>query len=125
MANVLHESKPSWDRWAQLIQTTPSGKTLFVCMVCGTVSPGPTVECRPKDALEGRRSLSSELKLAMPGVRTCSEVERHINERIDENRPEHLRLDIEENKLRSTRARYCDSCHGFGCQVCLGLCRRW
>lgn len=32
-------------RWIPLLGTTPSGKTLFVCSVCGRVTPAPTTEC--------------------------------------------------------------------------------
>lgn len=127
MANVLHENKQDWSRWMPIVMTSPSGKVLFVCVVCGTISPGPTKECRVKDALVGRRSLESDetLQRRASGVRTCSEVERHINLSIANHRPDHLQLDIEENKLRSHRNKYCDTCRGYGCQVCLGKGRQW
>lgn len=35
----------SSDRWVQITKTSPSGKTLFVCRSCGTVSPAPNKTC--------------------------------------------------------------------------------
>lgn len=32
-------------RWRILTKTSPSGKTLFVCLSCGRVTPGPTPNC--------------------------------------------------------------------------------
>jgi hypothetical protein len=32
-------------RWRELYATSPSGKTLFVCLVCGRVSPTPDKVC--------------------------------------------------------------------------------
>lgn len=37
-------------RWIQLFKTSPSGKTLFVCRVCGRVTPAPT-PCTEKPEL--------------------------------------------------------------------------
>lgn len=34
------------DRWAMLKATSPSGKTLFVCLCCGRVSPTPDIWCK-------------------------------------------------------------------------------
>ena len=33
------------DRWLIISKTSPSGKALFVCRSCGTVSPGPSKTC--------------------------------------------------------------------------------
>ena len=32
-------------RWLELYCTSPSGKTMFVCRMCGLVTPVPTAEC--------------------------------------------------------------------------------
>lgn len=32
-------------RWVELVKTSPSGKTLFVCKCCGTVTPVPNRLC--------------------------------------------------------------------------------
>jgi hypothetical protein len=32
-------------RWLELYATSPSGKTLFVCRMCGRISPTPDREC--------------------------------------------------------------------------------
>lgn len=33
------------NRWIELYATTPSGKTLFVCKICGAQTPAPTKKC--------------------------------------------------------------------------------
>ena len=33
-------------RWVPLVATSPSGKTLFVCRMCGRMSPTPDKECK-------------------------------------------------------------------------------
>lgn len=33
------------DRWIQIRKTSPSGKTLFVCLSCGTETDAPRSEC--------------------------------------------------------------------------------
>lgn len=38
------EHNPS-NRWKEIRKTTPSGKTMFVCLSCGDVTPAPTPEC--------------------------------------------------------------------------------
>lgn len=35
-------------RWRVLTKTSPSGKTLFVCLSCGDVTPAPTKTCAEK-----------------------------------------------------------------------------
>lgn len=39
---------PVLSRWQEIKKTTPSGKTLFVCMSCGRSSPVPDNECPGK-----------------------------------------------------------------------------
>jgi hypothetical protein len=34
-------------RWEPIVRTSPSGKTLFVCLVCGRVSQTPDKACPP------------------------------------------------------------------------------
>lgn len=59
-------------RWIQLVTTSPSGKTLFVCSVCGRVTPGPTA-CKDKPELpEGHK---------YHGL-TCMEVEEREKDRV-------------------------------------------
>lgn len=36
------------NRWKTLTKTSPSGKTMFVCMSCGRTSPVPDADCREK-----------------------------------------------------------------------------
>ena len=120
MPNEL--SKPTWSRWAPIVRTSPSGKTLFVCLVCGDLTPGPTKECPRKDE---KPHLDPRLESHIGEAVSCHDVEAHINEEITKNLPDHLTLDWNENKLRGVMQRYCGSCHGYGCQACLGIGRRW
>ena len=42
------------ERWKEIQKTSPSGKTLFVCLACGSVSPAPSKECsNPTRVYEG------------------------------------------------------------------------
>lgn len=101
-----------------LVRTSPSGKVLFVCLVCGDVTPSPTSDCPRTD---NPPDLDVRL-IERFGSRwkSCAEVESLINSTIQRYLPEHLLLDWAENKLRSEIDRYCGTCHGYGCQVCLG-----
>jgi len=59
-------------RWAKLMRTTNSGKTLFVCKICGRESTGPDKEC-PK------------FPVVLGGVRTeyrCHEVEDRMEQEV-------------------------------------------
>lgn len=38
------ENNPK-SRWKEIRRTSPSGKAMFVCLSCGTVTPVPTEEC--------------------------------------------------------------------------------
>lgn len=38
-------------RWISLVATSPSGKTLFVCRMCGRISPTPDKECKEPPAI--------------------------------------------------------------------------
>jgi hypothetical protein len=116
-------SKPRWSRWAPIVKTTPSGKTQFVCLVCGNISMAPMLECSPsthKSVLDCR--LRDRFDSAYV---TCSRVEEHINTERQKRMPEHLVLDWHENKLRSETNKYCELCHGYGCQHCIGKGTRW
>lgn len=35
-------------RWQEIRKTSPSGKTMFVCMSCGLATPAPSAECRTR-----------------------------------------------------------------------------
>lgn len=39
--------KIDFSRWRVLVRTTLSGKTQFVCLICGRVSIAPDKECPP------------------------------------------------------------------------------
>jgi hypothetical protein len=42
---MLTNAIPPNGRWRTLSEVSPSGKTLFVCLSCGTRSPSPTTNC--------------------------------------------------------------------------------
>ena len=49
-------------RWLELYTTTNSGKTLFVCRMCGRISPLPDKKCQqPPEVGPHKLALSCEL----------------------------------------------------------------
>jgi hypothetical protein len=42
---ILTGARPPTGRWRTLTEVSPSGKTLFVCLSCGTTSPVPSAKC--------------------------------------------------------------------------------
>lgn len=124
MPNESNRRTPRWTRWAPLVQTTPSGKVLFVCLVCGHSTPAPNNHCRPYAEREGRRSLDPKVLEAFPGVEDCSGIEDCINAEIEKNIEGHLVLDWAEDKLNHYMDRKCPYCFGYGCQVCIGRGKR-
>ena len=75
-------------RWIELYATSPSGKTLFVCRMCGLVSPVPTRECKeppvvdrsgwkptlPCAVLEEMEEATQELDGTVPAVGTSLQI---------------------------------------------------
>jgi hypothetical protein len=59
-------------RWIQLITTSPSGKTLFVCRSCGRVTPGPSA-CKDKPEIPAWHKYH--------GL-TCEEIEEREKDQI-------------------------------------------
>lgn len=126
MENKLRGSRPQWSRWQPLIKTSPSGKTLFVCLVCGRVTAAPADCAGSLDRSESK--FRDEIDARLHGrqdLRTCSEIERHINDNIVAHLPDNLVLSWAENKLLPIAEQNCANCHGYGCQDCLGKGRRW
>lgn len=124
MKNRSPENVPHWSRWQRILAESPSGKSLFVCLVCGSKTPAPTTECPRGDADRDRLSrVDHRIDLVLPvDVRTCSGIERHINGNIAKYILGTLLLDVAEQKLLHPRERECVNCHGYGCQECLGEC---
>lgn len=116
MESASNKRAPPWRRWMPLVRTSPSGKTLFVCLVCGEVTPAPNQRCRPAEAMQ----LDPRLLQSYPDAWECSDIEQFINGVIDRGIPDELRLDWAENQLEVFEARHCGFCHGYGCQVCVG-----
>lgn len=48
-------------RWIALYATSPSGKTLFVCRVCGRKTPAPTATCPEPPEVYQRAALECSL----------------------------------------------------------------
>lgn len=48
-------------RWIELYATSPSGKTLFMCKMCGRQSPVPTTSCYAPPATVHKAPLPCEL----------------------------------------------------------------
>ncbi len=55
-------------RWVELYATTPSGKTLFVCRICGRKSPTPDRVCREPPEVYQKLALPCELLEEMEGA---------------------------------------------------------
>lgn len=114
---------PTWSRWRPILHTTPSGKALFVCLVCGQLTPAPGRDCPPERKLPGGASLGldprlpTELKQLKP---TCRDLERYIDSQIEKHVHDKLVLDWTENKLKPPEERNCHFCYGYGCQACFG-----
>lgn len=70
-------------RWIKLGVTTPSGKALFVCRYCGTVTPSPTRTCRwapdstrVRIGAAGCDELEKEHSLAEAGIISLNAIHR-------------------------------------------------
>lgn len=55
-------------RWIELYATSPSGKTLFVCRMCGTISPIPTKTCSERPNVYQRAALECSLLEEIEGA---------------------------------------------------------
>ena len=55
-------------RWIELYATSPSGKTLFVCRMCGTISPIPTKTCSERPNVYQRSALECSLLEEIEGA---------------------------------------------------------
>jgi hypothetical protein len=116
MAHARDMRTPKWRRWMPLAVTSPTGKTLFVCLVCGTITPAPNIECSPH-LPQGVGPLDVRLDQEL---HSCADVERYLNQEIEKNLDPRLLLDWAENQLLPYPERRCSFCHGHGCQVCVG-----
>lgn len=129
MQNEPKKNTPRWRRWTPIGIVSPSGKTLFICLICGRMTPAPDENCnleqRGKNLWGKAPNLRPGLfKTLRPGFipASCAEIEMNINARLRSNIADDLRLDAAENELRSLGTRRCSTCHGYGCHVCAGLC---
>jgi hypothetical protein len=125
MSNESRKKRPRWTRWMPIAQTSPSGKVLFVCLVCGDITPGPNNHCRRRHASEVERPLDPQVALVLPEAKTCSAVEDGINAEIEKNIADKLLLEWAENELEPFMDRNCSYCHGWGCHICVGRGKRW
>lgn len=124
MAHASGTKLPKWQRWMPIVMTTRSGKTLFVCLVCGVITPAPNRECGPESKLRSPERGVDPRIAALPGLRNCSDVEWYINEQIAEHLEDELLLPWAEDQLRPIGERRCSFCRGYGCQECIGKGRR-
>jgi hypothetical protein len=134
-------SSISYSRWKRLAATSPSGKTLFVCMICGHVTPAPGACPAPNgrwdlpDLVRGYVAVSQlqgtsavapdgQLRMATPPVSamTCAMVEQAIIEQLRAGsgpRLQELRFKHLERVVRQQPST-CLECHDYGCALCLG-----
>src|SRR5262245_18400225 len=115
MANQSQKKKPGWTRWMPIVRSTTSGKILFVCLVCGKLTPAPYY-C----LIVEQGHVDPRLAQMFPGVRECDEIENLINAHSEKNLNQGLYLHWAEDQLRPFEKRHCPHCRGYGCQVCGG-----
>ena len=48
MSDPMAVAHDPMTRWKEIRKTSPSGKTMFVCMSCGLTSPSPMRDCRDR-----------------------------------------------------------------------------
>lgn len=91
----------TYTRWRRLARTSPSGKTQFVCLICGVVTAVPMKDC---PVWKSGSMLVS-----------CENTEARINTQIRVN--EQLMPLLVSHRLS---APVCAECRGFGCACCQG-----
>lgn len=55
-------------RWIELYATSPSGKTMFVCRMCGDKTPTPTARCPSPPEVTGKMQLDCQLLEEIQGA---------------------------------------------------------
>jgi hypothetical protein len=96
-----------YNRWTTIVATTPSGKTQFVCRICGRMSPIPDNTCP-----EGFKHTT----LGNAYTYRCEDVEKAIHKKMAHEAPELL---MWRNELALMGKMRCGECHGAGCQACV------
>lgn len=87
-----------------MARTSPSGKSLFVCVLCGRETPAPTDRC-PTRGNRGREAL-------------CHHEENAVNFRLaNDLKYDKQRLMREDVELQGPGV--CRNCLGMGCHVCV------
>jgi hypothetical protein len=109
-----------WSRWAPLTLSSPSGKQMFVCLVCGSQTPAPSKDCTPLEDF-GR---NDGVRLFGMSLKTCRAVEERV-QMLSRHTPADRRIAYAENRLREGRKQYCENCFGYGCNYCFGTGYRW
>ena len=97
-----------WSRWQPLVAVSPSGKTIFVCVICGQRGTSP-----------GKCSSVLDYKRVGQWM-TCEEIEKDIIETQRRSLTPARKAMAAENYLQPTEEQWCRMCHGWGCQVCGG-----
>jgi hypothetical protein len=71
-------------RWLELYATSPSGKTLFVCRMCGRVTPAPDKECPSPPTVDSSKLAMSCLLLEEieSALKDVGEVHVPLNSRM-------------------------------------------
>src|SRR4051794_18684193 len=100
------EPRPQlWSRWMPLVITSNSGKTMFVCLICGEVTPLPFLDCHKPVGGSGSTLLPAQrLKrdprytATWPDSQTCREIESRINETINRTTADRWNLDAVEDR---------------------------
>ena len=112
---VLDASKPPiWSRWHILSKVSPSGKTMFVCLICGREDIAPRRECTPF-----KSGINSPSATTLPINVNCHKLEEHINTERSLRFDRIKQLYLAEFTLKGLKL--CEFCIGWGCNVCGGI----
>lgn len=85
-------------RWRLLKKTSPSGKSLFVCLVCGRVTPIPDKAC-PYFEQAGKIVKCEEEEISRVHEKKKSKKERDPYEKVNIVHLAHSILELEDERI--------------------------
>lgn len=104
-----------YSRWRRILKKTSSGRTMFVCLICGNCSDRPAQKCQSEPSKITHNNLDDSRRPATNQLPPCDVVEYRINKSIREHvKYGPMRLDM------ILTERTCQDCHGWGCGTCHG-----
>lgn len=110
---------PPYSRWHILSKVSPSGKAMFVCLVCGMETVAPGKKCLNEVKILnncGFEPVAGPTPVYVEAA--CHDVEAAIVRNRTLALIEHRKMDLAELALK--RRKPCCSCLGWGCNACGG-----